>query len=474
MSLGIRKGILWTFVGQISYLGVTLISTIVLARILSPSEFGKYGTIFFFIVISRVLIESGFGGALIRNNNAKDIDYSTIFIFNLVLSIILCSLLIISSGYIANFYKDQSLKKLITVSSFILIINSFQFVQSTKLVMKMRFYYKAIYEFIAVLISSIIGICLAINGYGVWSLVIIQLLTSLNLLILFWVFEGGHGPILFSKKSFLFYYKFGSNTTLTSIINTFFDNFYQLILSKYFSYIQTGLYYQAKKIQDIPFGIINSLTQNVLYSGLSKIQDDKSRFKQNYQFAIRLFTIFVGFICLYLFLFAKEIILLLLGEQWLDCVFFLKILTIIGFFNLQEKFNRVLFKIFNNTKFILYLELVKKTILIFTIFLGLNQNSLEFLMYGFLITSIFSYLINYYYTYKFYKFLGINEFLNFSKVILILLIIGYSFTHLYQFNFLFKSLISLLLYFGLIFSLKLLSINDLLKLKYVKKSDQIV
>lgn len=413
----------WSLLGQFGYLSITLIANIVLARILSPTEFGQLGIVLFFIVIARVLTESGLGGALVRNNNATDLDYSTIFIFNLVVSVFLCLMLISFSGYIADFYKDQSLKQLLIASSFILIINAFQFVQSVKLVKQMRFKQKAIYEFIAILVAATIGIILALKNFGVWSLVVMQLLSAMMLTLLLWFFEGGHGAFIFNKNSFKIHYKFGLNTTLASIINTVFDNAYQAILAKYFTIAQTGLYYQAKKLQDLPTGVINQLTQGLLFSVLSKIQDDEVQFKQTYQGIIRLFTVIVGFISLILFVFAKEIIMLILGKQWIEATFFLQSLSIVGFFYMQEMFNRILFKVYNDTSHILYLEIMKKGIQLISIFIGLYANNIKVLIYGFIISSVLSYLINYYFVQKKYSFLGNKVFFIVIKVFFIIFLI---------------------------------------------------
>jgi teichuronic acid exporter len=472
MSSTLKKdlisGTFWSLGGQFGYLGITLIANIVLARILSPSEFGQLGIVLFFIVIARVLTESGLGGALVRNNNATDIDYSTIFIFNLVVSVTLCVLLIGSSGYIADFYEDQSLKQLLIASSFILIINAFQFVQSAKLVKQMRFKQKAIYEFIAILIAATAGILLAINDFGVWSLVVMQLLTALIMTALFWMFEGGHGALVFNKSSFKYHYKFGVNTTLASILNSIFDNIYQAILGKYFAIAQTGLYYQAKKLQDIPVGVINKLTQSVLFSGLSKIQDDKERFKETYQRVIRVFTVISGFIALCIFVFAHELILLILGDQWVSATFFLQVLVVIGFFQVQENCNRMLFKIFDDTKYILYLEIVKKTIQTISIIIGLVMSSIEILMFGFLISSILSYLINFYYTQKSYTFIGASELIIALKVLFIGVIIGILHFIISDITLLLR-IIVVAIAFGLsVLLLRLVNLSDLKKLRVRK------
>ena len=462
-SLGIRKGVFWSLMGQFGYLTITLIANIVLARILSPSEFGQLGIVLFFIVIARVLTESGLGGALVRNNSATNVDYSTIFIFNLFVSICLCLLIIGSSGYIADFYSTPSLKPLLIASSFILIINAFQFVQSAKLVKQMRFKQKAIYDFVAILIAAAIGITLALNDFGVWSLVVMQLVTAAIMTLVYWTFEGGFGPLIFNRDSFKYHYKFGVNTTLASILNSLFDNIYQAILGKYFAISQTGLYYQAKKLQEIPVGVINNLTQSVLFSGLSKIQEDKELFKQTYQKVIRIFTVLVGFISLILFVFAKEIILLFLGEQWVEGAFFLQILTIVGFFNMQEMFNRIVFKIYNDTSYILLLEFVNKLIQMISIMIGLYTMNMEILMYGFITTSMLSYLFNNYFIRKKYPFLDREILFSVIKIFFITVVIVLLQYYLIDFDI---SLINILIRIVITTSLFFISSNLLGLIKY--------
>lgn len=423
MNTSIKKGAFWSLSGQIGYFSIALIAQLILARLLGPREFGQLGIIVFFMSFARVFAEAGLGGALIRNNNATEKDFSTIFLFNLSVSGFLSLILIFSAGYVAVFYQDPALKNLLIVSSFILILNAFQFVQNAKLVKYMRFKQKAIYEITSISCGALVGILLALDGFGTWSLIIMQLTTALILTLLLWFFEGSHGKIQFSKESFRFHYKFGVNTTIASLINQFFGNIYQAILGKYFTIGQTGLYYQAKKLQDIPLGIINTLTQGVVFSGLSKIQDHEDIFIDAYQRIMRVFTVMVGFICLIIFVFAEELILLLLGNKWIDSTFFLQLLTIVAFFNIQEKFNRILFKIHNETKYILYLELVSKGILIISIVTGLLSSSLSVLMYGFAISSILSYGLNYFYVRKKYFSVVQSSLSYVLKTLLIILII---------------------------------------------------
>lgn len=410
-------GFIWSFAGQAGYLLVGLLTNIILARLLTPYEFGQVGIVMFFIIISKVLTESGLTGALVRKKEITEEDFSTVFIFNLAISIFLFLLLLLFSGIIADFYDNQVLQNILIALSFILIINAFQFTQNAKIVRELKFKKQSLYTLISVIISSVIGILLALINYGVWSLVIMQLCNAFILTLLYWIFEDPVKILVFKKESFKSLYKFGVNTTLASLIDSIFDNIYNLILGKYFSIHQTGLFFQAKKLQEIPVGVIKSSTLGVVFSILSKLQDEEEEFKKFYNKIVAIFTTLVGLICLLIYFYAEQAILLLYGEQWLGVVFFMQILIIASFFYMQEMLNRVLFKVFDRTDKILYLEIIKKIIQLFTIFIGLAFMDLEFLIYGFLATSIVSYFINYYYSRKVYDSFSWAEVIQVLKVL---------------------------------------------------------
>lgn len=410
-------GFLWSFGGQTGYLLVALITNIILARLLSPYEFGQVGIVMFFIIISKVLTESGLTGALVRKKDATEEDFSTVFIFNLIISVFLFFLLVLFSGLIADFYDNRALKNILIALAFILIINAFQFTQNAKIVRDLKFKKQSLYALVAVILSSLIGLILALFDYGVWALVIMQISNAFILTLLYWIYEGPIKSFVFKKDSFKSLYKFGVNTTLASLINSVFDNIYNLILGKYFSIQQTGLFYQAKKLQEIPVGVIKSSTLGVVFSTLSKLQDDKEEFKKFYDRIVTVFTTLVGLICLLIYFYAEQAILLLYGKQWLGAVFFMQILIIASFFYMQEMLNRVLFKVFDRTDKILYLEIIKKTIQALTIVVGVLLMDLEILLYGFLLTSVISYFINYYHSRKIYESFSWKEIIMVIKVL---------------------------------------------------------
>lgn len=410
---------LWTFIGRFGYMSISLIANIILVRLLGPEEFGQLGLIMFFIIVANVLTESGLSGALIRKQNVTDVDYSTIFFFNLAISLLLIFILVFSSGYISSFYNNNQLKNLLIVTSSVLFLNALTIIQTTRLIKKLNFKRKSAYEISAIFPAAIIAIVLAYYNAGVWSLIALQILTSFFLVILLWTFEGPLKVYKFSKSSFREFYNFGINTTLASLLNTAFDNIYQLILGKYFSINQTGFYYQAKKLQDIPISLLDSIMQGVVYSILSKIQHKPNEFNSLYQQIARFFTIITALICLLIFCYANTLVQFLYGDQWISSVYYLKILIIAAFFYLQEMFNKVIFKIFNQTGQILRLEIFKKVIQSITIVYGIWTLSIENLLYGFVISSVISFIVNYYYARRVQGFFSLPEVISLLKIIFI-------------------------------------------------------
>ena len=271
MRKGIVHGFLWNTSGQTLIILINLVTNIILARILGPDIFGIFGIVLFFINIANVLVKGGLGGALIRLTKVDENDLKTVFTFNFLVSIFCYLLIFIFSPYIARFYDEPQIQKILVVSGLILFINVFQLLNRALLIREMKFKQIAIYQFSGIFISSVISISAAFSGFGIWSLIILyvgnQFFTTLQIAI----FEPFFAKLGWSKKSFKNIYSFGVNTTLSNILNTAFDNIYQLILGKYFSINQVGHFYQAKKLEKVPNTIINSFIQNVLYSRIAKL-----------------------------------------------------------------------------------------------------------------------------------------------------------------------------------------------------------
>lgn len=425
---------IWQIFGQFGYLLISLVGNIILARLLDAYEFGIIGILMFFVTILKVFTESGLSGALIRKGNPTNEDYSTIFIFNLVISLICYSILFISAPFIADFYHKSELILYIKIIGLILIINAFQFTQNTRLVVQLKYKLISNYAIIANLIATIVGIILAYTGYGIWSLIWMQILNVFILTLIYWIREGGYSKLIFNKQSFSQMYKFGMYTTFSSLLNTVFENSYQLIISKYFSINLSGYYFQGKKLQEIPIGLIKSTTTGVVFSTLSKYGKDEVEFSKNYTKICVLFTVLVGCICLNLFLFSKEAVLILYGPKWIEAVFYIKVLAIGSFFFMQEMLNRNIFKVFDKTDRILFLEIIKKIIQAISIVIGIVMLDIKVLMYGFVVTSFISFFINYRESRKiFKKSTGVYEELTLAlKVFCVMMVFSFGFQYIFD------------------------------------------
>lgn len=398
-----KKGLFWSVGGESSYLIISLVVNIILARLLSPEEFGVMAIAYFFIAISQVLTESGLSGALVRKNDATEIDNSTIFIFNLVVSLFLYIVLFFTSGWIEEFYEISNLSLYLKVLGLVLIVNAFRIIQQVKLVKELDYKTISKIKLVSLLIASSIAVIMAYSGFGIWALITMQCVNAFLTTLFYWITKGSLEIYTFSKRSFKELYKFGLFTTLSSILDTAFDNIYQLILGKYFNLTQTGFYYQAKKLTGVSVSVIKSATTGVIFAALSKIQDDKEQFDKMYSNVNRIFTVIVGLVCLLIFLYAREILYLTYGEKWLAADFYMKILAVAYFFYMQEMFNRNIFKVFNKTHKIFVLEIIKKSIVFISLVIGIYFKSIEVLMYGYMTTYMISYYINYYVSRTVYK-----------------------------------------------------------------------
>ncbi|WP_300565269.1 lipopolysaccharide biosynthesis protein [Flavobacterium sp.] len=416
-------GAIWTILGQFGYVGVVLITNIILARILSPYIFGKIGIVMFFIVLFNVFVEGGMGGALIRKKVATNQDYTTVFLFNFFVSVFLFVLIILTSGYISNYYRDASLKNVLIVTGLLLIINSFQLVHNIKLNRKLEYKKKAFYSFISIVVASCIGIVMAFNNFGIWSMVAIQLLNSAFVAILLWTFEGSFGKLIFSKSSFKELIGFGANTTLALTINTAFDNIYQLVLGRYFSITQVGLFYQAKRLQDMPSAVVSVTASGVVYSSISKLQHEREVFLSAFHKILSIYTILMGLVTTMFFFYSDEIILLLYGKKWIEAGYYMKLLSVVSFFYSLSIINDLVFKVFDKTKRIIKIMFIKSIFQAVTIGVGIWTLNLDILIYGFIITVIMTFVLNFYFSRRILDDFKVSEIINLLKIITICVLI---------------------------------------------------
>lgn len=391
------KGVSWSFIDNIANSGITFLVGIILARILSPSEFGLIGMIMIFIAISNSIVDSGFSSALIRKVDTKNIDYNTVFFFNLCLGIGLYLILFLSAPTISRFFNQPVLISITRVMGIILIINAFGLVQRTLLVKVVDFKTQTKISLIASISSGFIGIGMALKGFGVWSLVGQQISRQLLNSIFLWVFNTWRPALEFSKESFSDLFGFGSKLLISGLIDTIYNNVYYLVIGKFYSAVQLGQYTRAEQFNSIFSTNLTNVVQRVSYPVLCSIQDDDERLKLTYQRVIKT-TMLVTFACMLgLAAIAEPLILLLIGAKWLPAVVYLQIICFAGMLQPLQAINLNMLMVKGRSDLFLGLEIIKKSIAIIPICLGIFYG-IEFMLWGSVFLSFAAYILNSYYS----------------------------------------------------------------------------
>lgn len=387
------KALFWSFADNFINLGGQFIVGIILARILSPREFGLVGMLSIFIAISQTFIDSGFSNALIRKKDCTQRDYSTVFYFNLAVSIFCYALLFIFSRYISSFFKEPQLEVLLKILGLGLVLNSFGLIQRTILTKDINFKTQAKVSVVATLGSSFIAILMAVNGFGVWSLVALTLSRYGFVTTFLWIWAKWKPAFVFCKKSFNDLFYFGSKLLISGLIETIYNNIYYLIIGKFFSAVDLGYYSRADQFQSVPSGNLQSVISRVSFPVLSKLQDDPEHLKNTYQKIIKN-TMFAAF-CLMLGLaaVAHPLILALLGSKWEPSVVYLQLLCFVGMFYPLHAINLNMLQVCGRSDLFLRIEILKKILAIPIIILGIFYG-IKAMIYGMMLHSLVSLYLN--------------------------------------------------------------------------------
>lgn len=390
-------GLFWSFIDNFAKLGIQFIVGIILARILSPREFGLVGMLTIFIAVSQTFVDSGFRTALIRKKHCSDEDYSTVFYFNMLVAVALYLVLFFSAGLISSFFEEPLLKSLLRVLGLGLIFSSFSIIQQTILTREINFKLQTYVTLAAALGSGILAVVMALNNYGVWSLVALTVsrfaLTSLFL----WIWSKWRPIFAFNIQSFKEMFSFGSKLLISSFINTVYQNIYLLIIGKYFTAQDLGFYTRADQFRNLPSKNIMSVIQRVSYPVLSSIQEEEERLKINYQKLIRSVMFITFLLMLGMAAVAKPMIVSLIGEKWLPSVVYLQLLCFVGMFYPLQALNLNMLNVKGRSDLFLKLEVIKKLIAIPVIIIGIFWG-IEIMIIGMIVNSVIAYLLNSYYS----------------------------------------------------------------------------
>lgn len=393
------KGVSWSAIDNVARVGVTFLVSIVLARLLSPDDYGLLGIIQVVTVVSTALINAGFTTALIRKKDATDDDYNTSFIVNLGLSLFIYGIIFLCSPYIADFFNREELISLVRVAAISLIFGALSLVPQTRLTKNIDFKTQTKVTLIASVGSGLLGIGMALVGFGVWSLVAQVLSMELLRMCLLWYFDRWMPKFFFSTGSFHELFGFGWKIMVSNLLDTLWREIYQVVVGKFYSPATLGQYTQSYQYSSLFSSNLTGVIQRVTFPVLSSIQDNKERMVAAYRKIIKT-TMFVSAISMFaLGAISEPLLYCLIGPKWHEAATYLPLICISGSTYPLHAINLNMLQVQGRSDLYLGLEIVKKIIYLGPLFVGAFIGIMPMLLTNIGMTVV-AYFLNSYYSGK--------------------------------------------------------------------------
>jgi O-antigen/teichoic acid export membrane protein len=414
------KSIIWSALERGSTQGTNFLVGIVLARILPPEDFGLIAMLTIFMALSSLLTDSGFGKALIRKKNKSNVDFSSVFYFNIIIGLVCYLLMYISAPLIADFYDVPLLSKLLRYLGLTVIFNSFIVVHNAILVENLNFKFIAVTNFIAVIIGGGLSIWAAYRGVGIWALVIKNLIQYFIASLLIISFSKWHPKRLFSFRIIRELFGFGSKLLISGFAYTIIGNLSNLLIGKFFSSRQLGYYSRGAQFSDLLASMFQSVVLGVSFPALAHIADEKERFVNNARKMINSGAIVICFaLCLFAII-AKPFVLLFLTEKWLPAVPIIQMLCVARAITSVGIINLNMLQAVGRSDLSLKVDMIKIPLNILAIIIGIKWG-IKGVAIGQIILSLLCFYINTYYTKKLFDYGALRQFKDLSLMIIALL-----------------------------------------------------
>lgn len=424
------SGVLWTFAQQFSVQIINFVVQIILARLLLPEMFGLIAMLSVFIAIGQMLMDGGMTSSLIRTKNPDQLDYSTVFVTNFIISISVYLIVFIGAPFISNFYDQDILTNILRVYSLTFVIRSFVAVHVAKLTNEMNFKLQMKLQIPSTILGAITGVTMAYLGYGVWSLVMLNLIQTIAFTIQNWMFIKWRPSFTFNKKRFHNHFRFGYKITLSGLLDSIYNNAYNIIIGKFFSPATVGFYAQAETMRLFPVGQITKVMDKVTYPLFSKIEND-IQLKSAYRSTMKLVLFAVIPVMSILIIIAKEFFLLLFGEKWLPAVPYFQILAFASIVRPISSYNLNILKVKGRSDLFLRIEVIKKIIGVLAIIIALPFGIMP-LVFSLTITSYFFTSLNMWFSGKLINYYMLEQLNDIAKLFIISIIIALGSYALYQ------------------------------------------
>ncbi len=364
------KGVGWNSVDRIANYGIGFVVGIVLARLLTPEEYGVLGVIAIFTAIFNIILDSGLSTALIRKDVTTDTDYSTVFWTNLVLSFVLTATLYCSSPLIGQFFNRSELVSYLHVMSFILVINAMSITQQAILTKRIDFKTQTKISLISHTLSGVIGIAMAYTDFGVWALVAQQMTSRFFTTVLLWIYNKWWPKLVFSWISFKELFSFSWKLLTAQVISTVFDQMFQAVIGKVYSPSILGQYTRASQYSNLVASTTGDVVLKVTLPVMSSIQNEDTRLLRAFRTIIKTSMLVSSIMMIGMAACAKPLIFALIGEQWLPCVPMMQILSFTLMIRPLHQVNINMLTVFGRSDIQLILQIVKSALVVVYVILG--------------------------------------------------------------------------------------------------------
>lgn len=386
------RSLIWKYLERSSVQLIHFCITIVLARLLMPSEYGIIALIMVFVNIFQVIVDGGFNTALIQKKNADNVDFSTIFFFGLMMSALMYGILFFAAPLIASFYSQIELVPIIRVIGVVLFLHAIVAIQNSYVSRNMLFRKLFVCSLVSVLISGVVGIAMAYWGYGVWALVAQTIIAQLSLAIIMWFRLKWRPEMIFSYNRLKGMLDYGWKIFTTNIIVALFVNIRKLIIGRFYTPASLAYFERGEQFPNLIMTNINSSIQAVMFPTFAKVQKDRVKVKQILRRATKMSCFIIYPLMVLLIVMAKPLILLLLTEKWLPAVAFMQIFCIANLFRPITLANLEAIKALGYSNISLKLEVIKKvvdvSILIISVFFGVYAIAWGIVLFNFICVFI--------------------------------------------------------------------------------------
>ena len=367
------SGLLWSFLDDLARGGLLFVSGLVLARLLTPREFGLIGMTTIFIAVSQAVVNSGFNQALIRKQDCTQADYSTVFYFNVLVSIVLYLLLFAAAGPLARFFREPQLASILRVLGLGLLIGALGMVQQAQIIKEIGFKLLTRISLASAAAAGGLGIALAVAGYGVWSLVAMTLARAAIELVLLWRWRTWRPALVFRWASFREMFAFGSRLLASGLIATLQIHVFGLVIGKFFSVVELGYYTQAQTFRNLPSQRLTEIVQRVSYPVLATLQEETARLKAAYRRMLQSSMLVTFALMLGMSASAESLVITLVGEPWRPAVAYLQLLCLVGMFYPLHAINLNVFQVRGRSDLNLKLSAIKAILVMPALAIGIYQ-----------------------------------------------------------------------------------------------------